>query len=108
MVIVGFILSAVPACRCVLWGFVNTPPVRFLPGGGGVSGTLDSYVGQFPVSSGTFPHHHPTPTGEWAQVCRVPLSKRLLPVPLVDASLLFGNMVNRARVRYTGRFVGNM
>ena len=55
MVIVGFIWSSAPACRCVLWGFVDTPPVRLLPGGGGVSGTLDAYVGQFSVSSGTFP-----------------------------------------------------
>ena len=35
-------------------------------------------------------------------------SMRLLPVPLVGASLLRGNVVNQARVRYTGRFVGNM
>ena len=101
MVVVGFILSSAPACCCVLWGFIDAPPVRLLPGRGGVSGTLDAYVGQFPVSSGTFPSSLP-------QVCRVTHSRGLLPVPLVEASLLLGNVVNRARVRYTGRFVGNM
>ena len=55
MEIVGFISSSAPACRCVLWGFVDTLPVHLLPGGGGVSGTFDAYVGHFPVSSGTFP-----------------------------------------------------
>ena len=51
---------------------------------------------------------HPTPPGDLPRVCHVTHSKGLLPVPLVDASSVLGNVVNRARVRYTGRFVGNM